>query len=65
MKKGDPKKPSLSYEAKTAQEKAIIDMKSRAEARKKAAEESFEKMGKEKNIGFTSTDVSEEEKRSK
>jgi hypothetical protein len=48
MKKGDPKKPSLSYEAKTAQEKAIIDMKSRAEARKKAAEESFEKMGKEK-----------------
>jgi hypothetical protein len=65
MKKGDPKKPSLSYEAKTAQEKAIIDMKSRAEARKKAVEESFEKMGKEKNIGFTSTDVSEEEKRSK
>ena len=37
MKKGDPKKPktpSLSYEAKTAQDKALIDMKSRAEARK-------------------------------
>jgi hypothetical protein len=34
MKKGGPKKPSLSYEAKTAQDKALIDMKSRAEARK-------------------------------
>ena len=34
MKKREPKKPSLSYEAKTAQDKALIDMKSRAAARK-------------------------------
>jgi hypothetical protein len=63
--KGGAKKPKLSPEAKTEMERKLINMKTRVEDRKKAAEESFEKMGKEKNIGFTSTDVSEEEKRSK
>ena len=35
-KKNEPKKPSLTYEAKTAQDKARIEMLSRAEARKKS-----------------------------
>ena len=35
-KKKEPKKPSLTYEAKTAQDKARIEMLARAEARKKS-----------------------------
>jgi hypothetical protein len=63
--KSGAKKPKLSPEAKTEMERKLINMKTKVEERKKAAEESFEKMGKEKDLGFTSTDVSEEEKRSK
>jgi hypothetical protein len=37
-KKKGPKKPSLTYEAKTAQDKDRIDMLARAEARKKRME---------------------------
>ena len=63
---GKKNKSKLSPEAKTEMESKLINMKTRAEDRKKAAEESFNKMSKEKsNIGFNSTDVSEEEKRSK
>jgi hypothetical protein len=37
-KKKEPKKPSLTYEAKTAQDKDRINMLARAEARKKSME---------------------------
>ncbi len=37
-KKKEPKKPSLTYEAKTAQDKARIEMLARAAARKKSME---------------------------
>jgi len=61
-----PGKPKLSPEAKTEMERKLINMKTKIEDRKKAAEESIEKLSKDKgNIGFTSTDVSEAEKRSK
>lgn len=57
-------KPKLSPEARTEMERKLINMKTRAEDRKKAAEDAVNKMGKDENaIGFNSSAPSDEEKR--